>query len=203
MRESLKVLSIAVGTLALLGLIGAGVVLAADPTPTPTGTSFQNVLLGKVAKILGIDKQKLTDAFTQAWKELLDEAVRNGQMTQQQADWIMQRQQQFIQNGPGFGPPVAGPRFGPGVGGPRFGPWFGGRGSAWQGVPPVASAPPASAQPGDWQGVPPAGAPFSRWSGGPPAGVTPPPGVAPAGAPFGNGWQGGPPAGVVPPFFGQ
>jgi hypothetical protein len=71
--------------LVVLALVVAGVVgmvataSAAEPTPTPTAsaTSPQADLLARVAEILGIDKQKVTDAFTQARQEMAQKALDN------------------------------------------------------------------------------------------------------------------------------
>lgn len=68
---------------------------AQTPTPT-TATTAQADLLARVAQILGIDQQKLTDAFVQAGKEMaqdaltkaLDKAVQEGRITQDQANQI-------------------------------------------------------------------------------------------------------------------
>jgi len=101
MRKSFKVLSLAVGVVMLVGALGIGTAFAADPPATPT--DYFTAFMGKVAQNLGVDQQKLTDAFTKARSDMIDEAVKNGQITQAQADWMKQRQQQY-----GFGPGFAG-----------------------------------------------------------------------------------------------
>jgi hypothetical protein len=66
----------------------AGIALASDNTDTG------KTLLGRVATILGIDQQKVEDAFKQAQKDMQAEAldnflkaqVGNGRITQAQAD---------------------------------------------------------------------------------------------------------------------
>ncbi len=104
--ELSKKVKIIGGTLVVLALAVAGAVgivataSAADPTPTPTSSAVtpQADLLARVAEILGIDKQKVTDAFTQARQEMaqkafqnaLDRAVANGKITQVEADQILQ-----------------------------------------------------------------------------------------------------------------
>jgi hypothetical protein len=79
----------------------------------------------RVATILGIDQQKLQDAFTQAQREMKDEAfnkrmqdqVTSGKLTQQQAD----QYKQWLQSRPEM--PSIGPKMGD-FGG--FGRGFGG-----------------------------------------------------------------------------
>ncbi len=67
-----------------------GVVLAQNATTTTSGKTFA----ARVAAILGIDEQKVQDAFNQAQREMTDEAldariqklVEDGKLTQEQAD---------------------------------------------------------------------------------------------------------------------
>ena len=80
-------------------LVGStvGVVLAAD-----NGNDSQpKTLLARVAEILGIDQQKVEDAFAQAKSEMQTEALRNrlqnlvdqGKITQGEADQYLEWQQ--------------------------------------------------------------------------------------------------------------
>ncbi len=108
------------GALAFVG-IGAGVVMAQTPgSGTPgAGTSF----LDRVAQKLGIDTPKLQEAVTGARNDQIDEAVKNGDLTQKQADSIKSHTQDKL-NGSDFGFGFDGPGkhgFGPGVHG-GFGP---------------------------------------------------------------------------------
>ncbi|MBI4188880.1 MAG: hypothetical protein HY529_06705 [Chloroflexi bacterium] len=80
----------------------AGIVLARAGSGTTSGVVTQNAdnasqsktLLARVAIILGIDQQKLESAFTQAQKDMRNEAldkylqnlVTQGKITQEQAD---------------------------------------------------------------------------------------------------------------------
>ena len=92
MKRSRKLVVVGVVAAAVLlaGTIG-GVVLA--QSNGATGGSG-NTLLARVATILGIDQQKLQDAFTQAEKDMRQEALSNrlkslvdqGKITQDQAD---------------------------------------------------------------------------------------------------------------------
>lgn len=95
MRKSAKVLALTLGVLVLLGVVGAGAALAQTPTPANTATDWQSVFLGKVATILGVDEQQLANAMQQASKEVenerIDQAVQDGRMTQEYADWLKQR----------------------------------------------------------------------------------------------------------------
>ena len=85
---------IVISIIAAVVLIGgvAGVALAqAGSTETQ---SQGKTLLGRVAAILGIDQQRVEDAFSKAKRDMADEAldarlkamVENGKITQQQAD---------------------------------------------------------------------------------------------------------------------
>jgi polyhydroxyalkanoate synthesis regulator phasin len=87
-RKALLIIIPAVAILLLVG-IGAGAVYAQGPVKD--GAPRQ-ALLARVAQILGIDQQKLTDAFKQAGGELRDERlaqlVKDGKLTQEQADQL-------------------------------------------------------------------------------------------------------------------
>ena len=101
MSKKTKIIGAALAVLALVVAGAVGMVAtasAADPTPTPTATvtTPQADLLARVAEILGIDKQKVTDAFTQARQEMAQKALENalakavseGRITQAEADQI-------------------------------------------------------------------------------------------------------------------
>ena len=103
-----KVLLIALLAAAVLAVSIGGVVLAQEAT-APSG----NTLLARVAVILGIDQQKVEDAFKQAAREQQSEALTNrlkalveaGKMTQAEADqykaWAESRPD--VPFAPGFG----------------------------------------------------------------------------------------------------
>jgi polyhydroxyalkanoate synthesis regulator phasin len=98
---------------------GAGVAIAAA-TKDDAKKSEQAVLDDAAAR-LDVTPQKLHDALAAAQDAQLDQAVKDGDLTQKQADAIKAARQQ---SGTVLGPP--GPRGGPGMpGGPRF---FGGPG---------------------------------------------------------------------------
>lgn len=95
----------------IAGSIGA-VAYAADPTPT-TPTTAKITILDRVATILKLDPKVVKDAFAQAQKEQqdqaltdrLNQAVKDGRMTQQQADQYKQWwQARPTTPAPGFGP---------------------------------------------------------------------------------------------------
>ena len=98
MRLSVKIVSLTLGVLLMLGIVGAGAAFAQTPTPasgTTAATDWQSVFLGKVATILGVDQAKLTSAMQQAAKETrnqqIDEAVAAGRITQDYGNWLKAR----------------------------------------------------------------------------------------------------------------
>jgi len=96
MRRSKKLLI--AGVLAVVVLVGSISGLALAQTGS-TDTTSGKTLLARVAAILGIDQQKVENAFTQAKDEMRDEAlqklVEQGTITQDQADqykaWLKAR----------------------------------------------------------------------------------------------------------------
>ena len=116
---------LAAGAIAVVvAIIGAGAVMAQSPTPgTGTGTTF----LDRLAQKLGIDTPKLQDAVKSAHNDQIDEAVQNGDLTQQQADRLKSKLDEQTDKGnlggPGAhgfgfrgGPKEFGFGFGPGLG---------------------------------------------------------------------------------------
>lgn len=93
----------------LAGGVVLGRTFADTPTPTPTPAKSQAASLwqdwlNRVARILGVTTDRLTDAFKQASRETVQQAVQEGKLTQDQANRILQRidQGQFFV-GPFFG----------------------------------------------------------------------------------------------------
>jgi hypothetical protein len=94
-KKKLVVITALSATLLLISGVIGGVVYAQDETPA---NDLGNTLFAKVATMLGIDQQKLEDAFTQAQKEMNDEQltdrlnsmVEQGAITQEQADQYLQ-----------------------------------------------------------------------------------------------------------------
>lgn len=67
----------------------------------------------------GIKQEDLATFMNGVHKGAFDKAVKDGVMTQQQADWMLQRMQNMYQNGYGAGTgtcPMGGGSFGPGAG---------------------------------------------------------------------------------------
>jgi hypothetical protein len=99
MWRSRKFIIIASVVAALVLVVSlTGIALAQD-----TGASSGKTLLARVAEILGIDQQKVEDAFAQAQTDMQNEALDNylsklveeGKITQEQADqykaWLQAR----------------------------------------------------------------------------------------------------------------
>jgi polyhydroxyalkanoate synthesis regulator phasin len=116
--------SIAIGGLAAT-LLGGGAALAAKDD----GDKAEDAILGDAAKRLGVSAAELEDALAKAEDAQLDEAVKDGKLTREQADELKKRREE---SGRVLGFPGGGPRFGhhelggPGFGGP--GPHFAGPG---------------------------------------------------------------------------
>lgn len=151
-----------------LGVLGVGVAFAQGPQP-PTGQGgygwmhdyVEQALAAKldltekqvedqfaagkpmyqIALDNGIKQEDLTDFMNEVHKEALALAVKDGAITQERADWMLQRMQTMHQDGygpgncpmhNGQGAPGRGRGTGPGMGGGRGG----GRGPMWsQGTP--------------------------------------------------------------------
>jgi len=86
MLKSKKTVIIVAVVVALV-LVGSITGVAFAQTGSPS-TDPGKTLLGRVAKIMGVDQQKLESAFTQARKELRDERLQDlvtqGKITQEQ-----------------------------------------------------------------------------------------------------------------------
>jgi hypothetical protein len=111
-----KALAIGVAALAVVG--GGGAAIAASGDSSPPGHSF----FDSVARHLGISSQKLEDATKAAAIDQVDAALKDGKITQAQADAFKQR----IESGdfPPFFGPFLGPKLAPGFGHFHGGPPF-------------------------------------------------------------------------------
>jgi polyhydroxyalkanoate synthesis regulator phasin len=111
-----KALAIGVAALAVVG--GGGAAIAASEHSSSPGRSF----LDSVARHLGISSQKLEDATKAAAVDQVDAALKDGKITQAEADALKQR----IESGdyPPFFGPFLGPKLGPGFGHFHGGPPF-------------------------------------------------------------------------------
>ncbi len=86
--------------IALLALgVGSGIILAQGPTPTPSKT-WMDLYQQSLAQKLGTTVEKLQQATTDARKDALAQAVKQGLLTQAQADRMSQRL-------PGTGMPIS------------------------------------------------------------------------------------------------
>jgi polyhydroxyalkanoate synthesis regulator phasin len=91
---------VAIGVAALLAVAGAGAAVAATG-----GSDPGDAILNDAAQRLDVSPEKLSDALKGAFADQVDQAVKDGKLTQQQADRI----KQHIQRGNGL--PPFGPRF--------------------------------------------------------------------------------------------
>ncbi len=91
---------LAVAGVAAVAMIGTGAVMAQTP-----GTGSGSTFMDRVAEKLGIDTPKLQDAVKGARSDEIDDAVENGDLTQQQADNLKQRLDAMPEGGAGFGFP--------------------------------------------------------------------------------------------------
>jgi|GEM_PF-2506498 uncharacterized protein YidB (DUF937 family) len=125
-----RVLGLAAPAL-VAGALVAGVHIAGAQAPTPTPTpqpqatatpaaragraaelrQYLNNVLARAARKLGIDQARLVGALKDSAKEELDELVKAGRITQQQADRAKQRIDQsefgFLRAGPPLPPPAS------------------------------------------------------------------------------------------------
>jgi len=106
-------------TLVILGLAGAvaaavvaGTAFAQTPTPSQSGINYQQLFLQKLAAALNSSTDQLTSAFTSARNATVDQAVKDGKLTQQQADNL--KSKPATGPGLGFGHFDRGPRGGMG-----------------------------------------------------------------------------------------
>lgn len=70
----------------IVGGVSVGIALAADPPAAPTPVGDRQSHVARLAKNLGVDEQKLTDAMAWTHDEMLDEAVQSGRLTKEQAE---------------------------------------------------------------------------------------------------------------------
>jgi hypothetical protein len=118
--------TVAIGAAAALAVAGGGVAYAAA-----TSNDQRDALLRDAAGRLNVSPGELRSALEGAAGDQLDQAVKDGKLTQQQADQIKQRiaRDGLPLGGPG-GPDGHGPGFGGPMGGPGHGPFDAGLGAA-------------------------------------------------------------------------
>jgi hypothetical protein len=124
-----------IAALALTGaLIAGGAGAAVAAVSGDDGKQADDALLGDAAKRLNVTPDKLRDALSAAADAQLDQAVKDGRLTQKQADAIKQRRKQsgrVLGGGRAFG--------GPGFRGHHGGPGFGGHHGLGRGLLPDLS----------------------------------------------------------------
>jgi competence protein ComGC len=101
-----------VALVAILGIVTIGAVALAQDSDNGTTApfNFREKLHEAIANVLGIDVEKYDSAVDTAQKQVLDEAVSEGYLTQDQADQMQERMDQG--SGPGFYGGLMGPRGG-------------------------------------------------------------------------------------------
>lgn len=115
--------------------------------------------LADIAKEKGVTEQQLTDAIVGGQEDILDQAVKDGRLTQAQADWMLERMKTMASShltnpfGPGDNNGPRGGWFGGMTGGGRFGgrgagPFGGMRGGPWGNWGPWNNSTPSSAPSG-------------------------------------------------------
>ncbi len=109
--------TVAIGAVVALAVAGGGVAYAAA-----TGTDHRDALLRDAAGRLNVSPEKLRSALEGAAGDQLDQAVKDGKLTQQQADQIKQR---IARYGVPLGAPDGDGPHGPGMLGPMGGPGHG------------------------------------------------------------------------------
>ncbi len=73
-------------------VLGAGaVVISGAATSAQEGDGPFGSILAKVADKLGVSEEELQTAFDEARDETIDEAVAEGRLTEEQAEWIKER----------------------------------------------------------------------------------------------------------------
>jgi hypothetical protein len=93
-------------------LIGAAAIAASpSPSPSPTGDNPGQIFVQKLAGILHLSPSQTSADLKQAELQTIDQMVKDGKLTQAQADRIKQRIQSGQGPGPFFGFPRGG-RFG-------------------------------------------------------------------------------------------
>jgi polyhydroxyalkanoate synthesis regulator phasin len=126
MMESRRKRTVAIGAAVALAVAGGGVAYAAA-----TNTDPRDALLSDAAQRLNVTPGELRSALEGAFGDQLDQAVKDGKLTQQQADQIKQQIARY-------GLPLGGP-MGPGGPGHGLAFGFGGPGPFGAGLDAAAS----------------------------------------------------------------
>jgi polyhydroxyalkanoate synthesis regulator phasin len=89
-KTKIGLASVLVVALLVIG-VGASVALAQGPTPTPPRGGWTDLYWQALAGKLGVSVDKLQQAMQDARKDALNEAVKKGLLTQQQADRLLKQ----------------------------------------------------------------------------------------------------------------
>lgn len=89
-KTKIGLASVLVVTLLIIG-VGGSVVLAQGPTPTPPKSGWADLYWQALAGKLGISVDQLKQMTQDARKDALNEAVKKGLLTQQQADRLLKQ----------------------------------------------------------------------------------------------------------------
>jgi hypothetical protein len=90
MNKKNKIVLGSMGALAFMILVTGGALVSAQTNDNVT-TNPSSSFLDRVAQIAGIDPQKLKDSFKQVSKENVDQKLRDGKLTQEQAENIKRK----------------------------------------------------------------------------------------------------------------
>jgi hypothetical protein len=93
-KTKIGLVSILVVVLLIIG-VGGSIALAQGPTPTPPKGGWAELYRQILASKLGVSVEKLQQAMQDARKDALNEAVKRGLLTQQQADRLQQPRDKF------------------------------------------------------------------------------------------------------------
>jgi polyhydroxyalkanoate synthesis regulator phasin len=117
-----RIQKIAAGIVGLMAISVAGAAVAATQLRSPQDES--RAVVNDAARELGVTPERLTNALKTAMKNRIDEAVRDGRLTQEQGNRLKQSidEQEVPMLGPGFGR-----GFQRHFGGPHRGPHMGGK----------------------------------------------------------------------------
>lgn len=98
----LKLIGVTVGVLLAVTIIGIGTLWAqgggptatpapANPQATPSAPNYCQQYMQSLAQHLGVSVDRLTQASKDAAKDMIDQAVKDGRLTQDQANTAKQR----------------------------------------------------------------------------------------------------------------
>jgi hypothetical protein len=96
MRKWTKILAIIMGVVIMASLaVGSVAVFAADPqpttTPAATGTATHDLFLSKLAAKLNVTVDQLEAAFTKARTDTINQLAADGQISDAQKEWMLER----------------------------------------------------------------------------------------------------------------